>query len=55
VDATTQVMLQDVAVPAGTYSGVQAKLDAVKPDDDEPGASGVPHRPPGVQPDQRQG
>src|SRR5437879_4058430 len=39
VDATTQVMLVDVAVPAGTYSGVQAKLDAVKPDDDEPGAS----------------
>jgi hypothetical protein len=39
VDATTQVMLQDVAVPAGTYSGVQAKLDAVKPDDAEPGAS----------------
>src|SRR6266550_6953565 len=33
VDATTQVMLVDVAVPAGTYSGVQAKLDAVKPDD----------------------
>src|SRR6266566_9081031 len=26
-------------VPAGTYSGIQAKLDAVKPDDDEPGAS----------------
>ncbi len=39
VDATTQVMLEDVAIPAGTYSGVQAKLDAVKPDDDEPGAS----------------
>jgi len=39
VDATTQAMLLDVAVPAGTYSGVQAKLDAVKPDDDEPGAS----------------
>jgi hypothetical protein len=39
VDATTQVMLEDVAVPAGTYSGVQAKLDAVQPDDDEPGAS----------------
>src|SRR2546425_4953273 len=39
VDATTHVMLVDVAVPAGTYSGVQAKLDAVKPDDDEPGAS----------------
>jgi len=39
VDATTQVMLQDVAVPAGTYNGVQAKLDAVKPDDNEPGAS----------------
>src|SRR2546426_4789137 len=34
VDATTQVMLVDVAVPAGTYSGVQAKLDAVKPDDE---------------------
>jgi len=39
VDATTQVMLEDVAIPAGTYSGVQAKLDAVTPDDDEPGAS----------------
>jgi len=39
VDATTQVMLEDVAVPAGTYSGVQAKLDAVRPDDDESGAS----------------
>ncbi len=39
VDATTQVMLEDVAIPAGTYSGVQAKLDAVQPDDDEPGAS----------------
>src|SRR3989441_2725687 len=39
VDATTQVMLEDVAVPAGTYSGVQAKLDAVTPDDDESGAS----------------
>src|SRR5437016_9639338 len=39
VDATTQVMLEDVAVPAGTYSGVQAKLDAVNPDDDERGAS----------------
>src|SRR5438093_10359594 len=39
VDATTQVMLEDVAIPAGTYSGVQAKLDAVQPDDDEPGVS----------------
>ena len=39
VDATTQVMLEDVAIPAGTYSGVQAKLDAVQPDDEEPGAS----------------
>ncbi len=39
VDATTQAMLVDVAVPAGTYSGVEAKLDAVKPDDDESGAS----------------
>src|SRR5260370_19186374 len=39
VDATTQVMLEDVAIPAGTYSVVQAKLDAVTPDDDEPGAS----------------
>src|SRR2546427_2390816 len=39
VDATTQVMLEDVAIPAGTYSGIQAKLDAGKPDDDEPGAS----------------
>src|SRR3989475_5939569 len=39
VDATTQVMLEDVAIPAGTYSGIQAKLDAVQPDDDEPGAS----------------
>src|SRR5881296_1120460 len=39
VDATTQVMLEDVAIPAGTYSGVQAELDAVQPDDDEPGAS----------------
>src|SRR6266853_2027430 len=28
VDATTQVMLEDAAVPAGTYSGVRAKLDA---------------------------
>jgi len=32
-------MLVDVAVPAGTYSGVQAKLDAVRPVDGEPGAS----------------
>src|SRR5437660_4388617 len=39
VDATTQVMLEDAAVPAGTYSGVRAKLDAVNPDDGEPGAS----------------
>src|SRR5258708_2023908 len=39
VDATTQVMLQDVAVPAGAYKCVQAKLDAVQPDDGEPGAS----------------
>src|SRR3989454_4645652 len=39
VDATTQVMLEDVAIPAGTYSGVQATLDAVHPDDNEPGAS----------------
>src|SRR5437667_6041646 len=39
VDATTQVMLEDVAIPAGTYSGIQAKLDAVQPDDDEPGVS----------------
>ena len=39
VDPSTQVMLEDVAVPAGTYSGVQAKLDAVTADDDEPGAS----------------
>ena len=39
VDATTQVMLEDVAVPAGTYSGAQAKLDAVTPDDNESGAS----------------
>src|SRR3989454_3299020 len=39
VDATTQVMLEDVAIPAGTYSGVLAKLDAVRADDDEPGGS----------------
>jgi hypothetical protein len=39
VDGTTQVMLVDAAVPAGTYSGLQAKLDAVTPDDDEPGGS----------------
>src|SRR5437899_7311089 len=39
VDATTQVMLEDVAVPAGTYSAVQATLDAVRADDDEPGSS----------------
>ena len=39
VDATTRVMLEDVAIPAGTYSGVQATLDAVKADDDEPGGS----------------
>src|SRR5207247_10939396 len=39
VDATAQVMLEDVAIPAGTYSGVQAKLDAVQPDEDEPGVS----------------
>jgi len=39
VDATTQVMLEDVAIPAGTYSGVQATLDAVRADDDEPGGS----------------
>ena len=39
VDATTHVMLEDVAVPAGTYSGARAKLDAVKPHNDEPGAS----------------
>src|SRR2546426_7384807 len=39
VDATTQVMLEDVAIPAGTYSGVQATLDAVHADDDEPGGS----------------
>jgi len=39
VDATTQVMLEDVAIPAGTYSGVQAELDAVRPDDDGSGAS----------------
>jgi len=31
VDATTQVMLEDVAVPAGPNSAVQAKLDAVTP------------------------
>jgi len=45
VDATTQVMLEDVAVPAGTYSGVQAKLDAVTSDDGEPGGSAflTPH------------
>jgi hypothetical protein len=39
VDATTQVMLEDVTVPAGTYSGAQARLDAVKSDDDESGAT----------------
>jgi len=39
VDATTQVMLEDVAIPAGTYSGVQATLDAVRAEDDEPGGS----------------
>lgn len=38
VDGTTKVIL-DGAVPPGTYSGLQAKLDAVTPDDDEPGAS----------------
>ena len=39
VDATTRVMLEDVAIPAGTYSAVQATLDAVRADDDEPGGS----------------
>lgn len=38
VDGSTKVML-DAAVPAGTYSGLHAKLDAVKADDDETGAS----------------
>ncbi|HYK82783.1 MAG TPA: hypothetical protein VEU55_06520 [Gemmatimonadales bacterium] len=38
VDGSTKVVL-DGAVPAGTYTALHAKLDAVRPDDDEPGAS----------------
>jgi hypothetical protein len=38
VDGTTKVVL-DGLVPAGTYSALHAKLDAVKADDDEKGAS----------------
>ncbi len=39
VDLSTQVMLDDVAVPAGTYSGVQARVHAVRAEHDEPGGS----------------
>jgi len=38
VDGTTKVVL-DGAVPPGTYSALQAQLDAVTPDEDEPGGS----------------
>jgi hypothetical protein len=38
VDGTTKVVL-DGAVPPGKYNGLHAKLDAVKPDEDEPGVS----------------
>jgi hypothetical protein len=38
VDGTTTVPV-DGAVPAGTYSRLRAKVDAVTPDEDEPGAS----------------
>ena len=38
VSGSTQVVL-DALVPAGTYDALQAKLDAVTPDEDEPGAS----------------
>ena len=38
VDGTTKVIL-DGAVPPGTYSALDAKLDAVTPDEDEPGGS----------------
>ena len=38
VDGTTKVML-DALVQPGTYSRLQAELDAVTPDDDESGAS----------------
>jgi hypothetical protein len=38
VDGTTQVVL-DGLVPAGTYNALHAKLDAVRADDDEKGAS----------------
>jgi len=38
VDGTTKVALDGV-VPPGTYSALQAQLDAVTPDEDEPGGS----------------
>src|SRR5207247_687613 len=38
VDGTTKVAL-DGGVPPGTYSALQAQLDAVMPDEDEPGGS----------------
>jgi hypothetical protein len=38
VDGTTKVVL-DAAVPPGSYTALRAKLDAVTPDEDEPGAS----------------
>ncbi len=38
VDGTTKLVL-DALVPTGTYSGLQAKLDAVTANDDEPGAA----------------
>ena len=38
VDGTTKIVL-DALVPAGTYEGLEAKIDAVDSDDDEQGAS----------------
>lgn len=38
VDGTTKVVL-DGAVPPGTYTALHAKLDAVTPDEDEPGVA----------------
>jgi hypothetical protein len=38
VDGTTKVVL-DALVPAGTYDGLSAKIDAVHADEDEPGVN----------------
>src|SRR5207247_8634005 len=47
VDGTPKVALDGV-VPPGTYSALQAQLDAVTPDEDEPGGTRLLHAHPNL-------